>query len=156
MDEITLETITWSAPEYTHKEQSVDFFWSIGIVTIIVCGLALWFNNYLFAVFILVAGASLVLFTIRPPQEMSYVIQTEGLSINKDLHTWKSIKGFAIKKNKPYAKLLVQTNKYFLPVFTIPLPQELLEEVRESLTKVIPAIELEESRSMQFMEKIGI
>ncbi len=154
----TFETITWSAPEYIHKDRSVDFFWTIGLVTLVVFVLTLWFHNYLFAVFILVSGGCLFLFTIRPPQELTFTIESQGLSIGSDFYEWQNIKGFTIKKKKkaePYAKLLIKTSRYFLPIFTIPLPEELVEKVREVLLKVSTPIELEESPSMQFMERMG-
>jgi hypothetical protein len=158
MDDIVFETITWTAPEYTHKERSVDFFWTIGLVTIVVFALTVWFHNYLFAVFVLISGACLILFTIRPPQEIKFSIETQGIMMGRDLYAWANVRGFTIKKKKvgePYAKLLVMTSRYFLPVFTIPLPEELLTTVRETLLKVTPSIEIEESPSMQFMEKMG-
>ncbi len=152
------QTITWSTPEYTHKERSVDFFWTIGLITLVVMVFTLWFHNYLFAVFILVSGACLFLFTIRPPQEITFKIESEKISIGRDSYEWGNIRGFTIKKKKNgelYAKLLIKTSRYFLPVFTIPMPEELTDEVRTALLKVSTPIELEESPSMQFMEKIG-
>jgi hypothetical protein len=158
MDDTSFEAITWSAPEYTHKERSVDFFWTIGLITVIVFVLALWFHNYLFAVFILISGACLFLFTIRPPEEVIFTIESQGIHIGRDMYEWENIHGFTIKKRKrdePYAKLLIKTSRYFLPVFTIPLPAELVDEAREALLKATTLIELDESPSMQFMEKMG-
>ena len=49
MDEIELDTITWTVPEYSHKERDNDWFWTIGLIAIVGCGIAFWFHNYLFA-----------------------------------------------------------------------------------------------------------
>ena len=65
------------------------------------------------------------------------------------------MKGFHIKKEDDYALLLIELNKYLLPIYTIPLPLDQVQSVKESLLKVIPNIELEENKSMKFMEKIG-
>ena len=97
MDEIQLNTIEWSAPEYTHKERSNDWFWAIGLVTVIACVIAIWLHNYVFAIFLFVSGGSLIMFSIRHPQDVKYIIETEGLTIGKDKHNWKSIKSFNIK-----------------------------------------------------------
>lgn len=155
MEEITIRTIRWSAPEYVHKDRSVDFFWTIGLIALASCGLALWLHNYLFAIFILIAGSCLILFSIRHPQEMQFTAQTEGLYIGKELYEWNKLQGFSIKKDEPYAKLILLTSKKFLPLYTIPLPPELSTEVKESFTKFIPLMELVESPSMLFMEKLG-
>jgi len=155
MEEITLDTLQWSAPEYTHKEKSMDFLWTIGIVALIGVMVAIWKENYLFSVFILISGFCLVMFSIREPQEIQFSIDTKGLSLGRDNHEWKTIKGFDIKKGEVYGKLLIQTTKKFLPIYTVPFPIELREEIKETLLKVIPATELSESHSMVFMEKLG-
>ena len=157
MDEIKINTLQWSAPEYSHKERDNDWFWTLGVITIVACGIALWFHNYLFAVFIFISGCCLIMFTLRHPQDVTYIIETKGLSMGKDLYTWKSLKSFNIKNKEEdiFAKIIIETSKYFLPVYTIPLPKELEDEAKETLLKILPRSEVDESPSMLFMEKLG-
>ena len=155
MEEIVLEKIEWQAPEYKHEEKSMDFLWAILLIALVMCGFAVWKANYVFAIFILVGAASLILFSIRHPQDITFTIETSGLSLGKDKYEWKKIKGFNIKKENNYTVLLIEIDKYLLPVYTIPLTAELVDKVRENLLKIIPNIELEESKSMKFMEKLG-
>ena len=155
MEEIILNKIEWQAPEYKHKEKSIDFFWTIGVIALMMFVVTIWQQNYIFAIFILVSALSLFLFSIRQPQIMTFIIETSGFSLGKDKYEWKKIKGFHIKKESDKAILLIEINKYLLPVYTIPLPLDIADQVRDSLTKVIPNIELEESKSMKFMEKLG-
>jgi hypothetical protein len=156
VEEITINKIEWSAPEYDHKEHSTDWFWTMGLITLAVCVLAVWIRNYLFAVFIFISGCCLAMFNIRHPQEISFIIETEGITMGRDKYSWKNIKSFDIKKDGKNPKLLIQTSKYFLPVYTIPIPANLIGQIRESLLKFVPNAELEESKSMQLMEKLGV
>jgi hypothetical protein len=157
MDEIQINTIEWSVPEYNHKERDNDWFWTLGLVTLVACGIAIWFHNYIFAIFIFISGCCLIMFTLRHPENVTYIIETKGLSMGKDLYPWKNIKSFNIKKvdDAGEVKLLIETRKYFLPIYTIPLPRDLENEVKQNLLKLIPRSEIEESASMVFMEKIG-
>ena len=155
MDEIIIDRIEWSAPEYKHKEKSIDFLWSVGVIAIVLFGFAIWMSNYLFAIFILLSGSSLILFSVRHPQEVHFVIETNSITIGKDKYKWKDVKGFNIKKEDEYAVLLIELNKYLLPVYTIPIPLDQASEIKQSLSKIIPNIDLEESKSVKFMEKIG-
>lgn len=157
MEEIKLDTIEWTVPEYNHKEHDNDWFWTIGLIAIIACGVAIWFHSYIFAIFIFISGACLILFTVRPPEEIKYTIETKGLTMGTDLFPWKNIKSFNVKNNESdvFAKLLVQTHKHFLPIYTIPLPKDLVGQVKENLIKVTTRVELNESGTMVFMEKIG-
>jgi hypothetical protein len=157
MDEIQINTITWLAPEYVHKERGNDWFWTIGVITIVACGIAVWTHNYVFAIFLLLSGCCLIMFTLRHPQDVTYTVETKGLSMGKDIYKWKELKSFNIKKSDTdaYAKLLIETSKYFLPIYTIPLPKEIAEEIKQTLLKIIPRSEIDESKSMVFMEKLG-
>ena len=157
MDEVQINTISWQAPEYTHKERGNDWFWTIGIITVVACIIAIWLHSYVFAIFLLLSGLCLIMFTIRKPQDVIYTIETKGLFMGKDLYEWKGLKSFNIKKNDSdmYAKLLIETSKYFLPIYTIPLPKENVEEVKQALFKVLSKSEIDESKSMVFAEKLG-
>lgn len=157
-DKIILDTISWSAPEYYHKEHGNDWFWTVGLIALIGCGITIWLHNYIFAIFIFISGCSLIMFTIRAPHDIIFTIETKGLTMGRDFHTWKSIKSFNIKDNETdiYAKLLIETSKHFLPIYTIPLPKEHMEKVKENLLKVIPRSEINESQSMLFAEKLGL
>jgi hypothetical protein len=155
MEDVTIETIEWQAKEYNHKEKSVDFLWAIGLAALVACGVAIYMGNYVFAIFILVSGGCLIMFSIREPENVNFAVKTEGVVVGKDTYGWKSLKGFNIIKGEPYGKLLIHTSKYFLPIYTIPLPSGIKDHVKESMLKFIPQAEIEESRSMQFAEKIG-
>lgn len=157
MDEIKLNTVEWTVPEYSHKERENDWFWTIGLITIVACGIAIWLHNYVFAIFLFVSGCCLILFTLRHPQEVTYKIETKGLTMGKDLYPWKGLKSFNFKniETDPFGKLMIETSKYFLPIYTIPVPKELEPKIKETLLLVIPRSEIDESKSMVFMEKLG-
>lgn len=155
MEEIHITPLSWSAPEYSHKTRSIDWFWSIGLVALVGAITAAWFHNYIFAIFILISGACLILFTLRAPHIFTFTIDENGITLEKETYPWKDIKGFSTKQGDPYNKLLILTSKKFLPVYTIPFPSEITTELRESLMKATKNIELEESHSVLFMEKIG-
>lgn len=157
MNEIKIDTIEWSAPEYSHKERTNDWFWAIGLITIIACGITIWLHNYIFAIFIFISGSTLIMFTMREPEEVTFIIENSGMTLGRELHEWNKIKSFNIKNNEKdiYAKLLIETTKHFLPIYTLPLPKDKVNEVKETLQKIIPQSEIQESQSMLFMEKLG-
>jgi hypothetical protein len=155
VEEITINKIEWSAPEYIHKDRDTDWFWAMGLATLVVFLIAIWIKNYLFGIFIIISGCCLALFNIRHPEEINFSIENNGITMGRDKYDWKSIKSFNIKKDSDNSKLLIQTNKYFLPIYTIPVPNNLIDEIKESVLKFVPNVELEESKSMQFMEKLG-
>lgn len=157
MDKIVIDTIKWSAPEYSHKEHSNDWFWAIGLIILIGSGLAVWFRNYVFAIFIFLAGASVVMFSIREPKEINFLIEKKGITAGRDFFSWKNIKSFNIKNEEEnlFAKLIIETDKHFLPIYTFPIPKEYIDTVKENMLKVVQPGEIKESQSMAIAEKIG-
>ena len=158
MDEIKINTIEWTAPEYSHRERGNDWFWTLGLITVVACGIAMWIHSFIFAIFLALSGASLIMFTMRHPREVTYVVETKGLSMGKDLYEWKKIKSFNIRNSRTgddESKLLIETKNHFLPIYTIPLPKEKIDEMKDTLLKIIPRSEIDESASMLFMEKLG-
>lgn len=156
MDKGNINTIEWKAPEYKHKERSMDFFWTIGIVAIVSAIIAIWFGNYVFAIFIIVAGGCLIMFTFKKPENIEFAIDNDGLHIGKDMYPWKNIKSFDVKEGMPFGKLMVETSRKFLPIFTIPLPSDISNQVEDEFEKIAERKEIAESQSMAFAEKIGL
>jgi len=157
IDKIVIDTIEWSAPEYEHKQHSNDWFWAIGIIALAALILAIWFKNYVFAIFILLSGVSLFMFSVRNPKDIQFIIEKKGVGMGRDFFPWKDLKSFNINNddNNDYAKLFLETKKHFLPIYTLPLPKEKIEQVKESLLKMIPSSEVRESQTMSIAEKLG-
>lgn len=156
MEKIDIKKIDWRAPEYKHKERNMDFFWTIGLVAIVGCIIAIWLGNYVFAIFIIASGGCLILFTFRKPEDIDFGISNDGVKFGNEIRPWDKIKSFDIKQGDPYAKLMVETTRSFLPIFTIPLPKDLMDDVEIEFSKVVSQKEIAESQSMQFAEKIGL
>ena len=158
-DEVIIDKVEWSAPEYTHRERTNDWFWTVSVLTIVACGFALWSQNYIFAIFLALSGLCLIIFTVRHPREVDHMIETKGFTMGKrDFYEWKKIKGFNVKDGPDdrYVKLLIETTGHFLPIHTIPVPKDKIAEVKMNLFKLIPKIDIDESQSTIFAEKIGL
>jgi hypothetical protein len=146
---------TWTGPEYNHSEKSIDWLWTIGLLAIVGFIITLFFHSYVFGIFILVSGASLIFFSVRNPDEVSFTLTNDGITIGKKDYPYKNLKGFKIKEGVEWAKLLVMTDAKFLPILTLPLPEASVSEAYDILIQVVPELPLEESPSMLFMEKLG-
>jgi hypothetical protein len=146
---------TWTGPEYSHVPKSVDWFWAIGLVAIVGFIITLFFHSYVFGIFILVSGGCLIFFGVRHPHEVTFTITADGINIAGKEYAYRNLKGFAIKEHSPWSKLLILTDGKFLPVHSLPIPEESNSEVYSILIQFIPELPLEESPSVIFMEKLG-
>lgn len=146
---------TWTGPEYAHKEKSMDWLWTIGLITVVGAIATLYLHSYIFGIFILVSGASLIFFSVREPLNVTFTITGDGITIAGKDFPYSKLKGFNIIEYPTYSRLLVMTDGHFLPVINLPLPLSSQNEAYDILIKFIPELPLEESPSMKFMEKLG-
>jgi hypothetical protein len=150
-----IKTISWTSPEYIQKERSIDWFWTVGLVAVLGAGLAFYFDNFLFAVLILVSGGMFFLMEIHTPHDVEYEINNENFKIGKSTYPIKSIKYFDIKKSEKDTKILVYTSDQFMPIKLIQIPEDLSDEIEKEISKFVEKKEMQESNSVKFMEKLG-
>lgn len=157
MKEKNIERINWIAPEYLYKEHSNDWFWTIGLIALVGTIAAIWFESYVFAIFIFISGISLIMFTVKQPKIFEFTIDNKGLMVGKEEFFWKDLKSFNIKEleSSEFNKLLVETSKSFLPIYSFFIPKEITEKIRREVGKMVRKSEIDESRTIQFAEKIG-
>lgn len=115
------ESLSWQALEYEHKPKTADWFWILGTVVFLGAGLAFYFNNFFFAVFILIAGLAVALHANIPPTLHSYTVREDGLVRDNILFPFRNIQGFWIIKEPLGTQLLLNVNRVAFPIVTIPL-----------------------------------
>lgn len=150
-----IQTMHWTAPNHTHTKRSVDWMWGVGLLALAGAIFAFYFGNYVFGIFIIMGGLVMIMMYSTPSVEINFEINNDGIKIGETLHSYKNLNGFTVK-NQPKEILMIETKSYFLPVITIPIPENSANSIRATLSEVLTELELQESRSMQFAEKIGL
>lgn len=150
---------TWHTKEYTHTDTSNDWFWAVGIITVVICILAIMFKNYLFAVLILI-GMGIIIYTkLRQPKDVEIRITDQYVQIGEDKKYYQDLSAFWIEvlkdKNVP-PQLLLSLKRRFTPLVIIKLPTELkAEDVRQTLLKHLEERQMTEGGIYDLMEKLG-
>ncbi|MEK7569462.1 MAG: hypothetical protein AAB500_01035 [Patescibacteria group bacterium] len=155
------EKIEWAAPEYEQKERSKDWFWALGVIIVTAALASIIFANYFFAALIVLGGALLWTFSVRPPETISYQLDNRGLRIKTRLYTYESIKSFWVQSGahdgasvKPL--LFIHTERFFMPILSVPIDEAHAYAVRNVfLAKEIPEEEMREHLSEKIMERLG-
>ena len=143
--------LEWDAHEYEHKERSPDWFWAVGIVSVSVAVAAVIFGNIIFGIFILTAVFALALFINRPPENVRVVVDEKGITKDRIHYPYSTLQSFWIDVEHSHPKILLSSDKIFLPLIIIPLgsdvdPEKLSELLSQSLA--------EKYHSLPFVEKL--
>ena len=149
------KTITWTAPEYEHRERRPDWFWALGVIAVSASIAAIIFKNYLFAIFIILGTALLIFFSVRKPNIMEIEINEEGIQVEDTFYPHETIGSFWIDQSRENHKLLILSDRFFMPVITIPLENVSEEDIIDLLDNYLPLEELHEPFAHKFMEYLG-
>ncbi len=151
-----MQEITWISPAL-HKERSVDWFWAIGIITLLGAVAAFFFDNTIFAIFILLGGGLLFYSNLNKSDDTVVHITEKEITVNSLSYKTKNMKGFAItKSNREEDMLIVRTDRFFLPVLVLHIPETVsLDALDELLSARIERQDLTEPPANMIAERFG-
>lgn len=147
--------LEWQALEYDPTEKSSDWFWVVGTIGTISIILAILFKNFLFAIILLLGTFIVMMYGARKPELITFSISTKGIRAKNDLYPFKNLIGFAIKSGEGPDKLLIHSNRLFLPHIILPIEDIDPELIRERLSIMLPEETFEESFVDTLIERLG-
>lgn len=155
------EKLTWTALEYEERERTPDWFWALGIIVVTSSIASAIYENYFFAILLLLGGSLLGFFATKKPDTVSYELNDKGLKIRDRFYPYENIKSFYVqvdlKKEKNQKPILfIHTERMFMPIITVPIEEELAEDIHTVMTtQNIPEVEMKEHVSEKIMEVLG-
>ena len=157
MEQAQIATISWEGRPYAPTQKGVDWFWALGIVTIALFIAALLLGNTLLGLLILVAGGVSALTAAKPARVVTYTVSTRGIAIDDQLYPYSTLESFYIDEEDVLGpQLLVRSQKTFMPLLSIRLPADQVDEIEELIASKIPEEYLEESILFKFLDAIGL
>jgi len=155
MAEVT-RSVTWEAPEHHHVEKNGDWFWILGIITIVGTISAFFFGNVLFAILILIAGGTTALIANQEPKIMTFAVSTRGLRVGSVLYPYSTLECFYLDEDAPNGpEVLARSNRLFMPLIIMPIPEEYVHEIESILEARLPEEHLEEPIGHKLLELFG-
>ena len=151
------ETILeWLSPEHHFDKKDNDWYWVLGIIILGATILAFWFGNFLFAIFIIIAGATIGMLSYKETKVVPIKITTRGAVFNNSLYPWISFRSFWIEDEHTHGfRLLLHPINSFLPLTVIPINEEIdLNDVRDILLEFLEEEFLEESIIHRWFDKL--
>lgn len=152
------ESIRWVNYEYNFKEKTVDWFWAVGISTLSAVIISVIFENYFFAIFIVLAIITMIFISKKPPNVIDFEINKDGIILGKQKYPYSSLEGFCIiNRNYETPKLLIKSQRPIAPILIINVETDSTnpEDIRNFLLKYLPEENIVEPISLKLMETLG-
>ncbi|MFT5849759.1 MAG: hypothetical protein ACI9H6_000575 [Patiriisocius sp.] len=149
-------TISWEAYEHHHTEKGSDWYWVLGIITVAITITAILLGNMLFGILIFIAGLVTALHATRDPKVVPFAVTQRGLRIDDKLYPYSTLESFYIDEEDPIGpQLLCKSEKLFMPLLVLPLPEEYVEEIEDILASRLPEEYTEEPLAHKLLEFFG-
>lgn len=156
MEENNLTEFIWKAPEFIKKPKNKSWFIVPAIITIILGVFALFTENFLFLIAIVLAFFTFYVYANKEPRIIKFKINEKGIEIDKRFHDFESLSSFWIFYDPPEIKeLSLRSKKTFLPYVRIPLADENPNPIRKFLLKFLPEKHHKESLIDIWIRRVG-
>ena len=149
------EPLSWVALEHEHVERHPDWFWGVGIIALGGAVIALLLGNVMFALFIVVCAVTMSLYALKHPQHVNYQIGDKGVLVDTTIYLYPSLESFCIHEHHDSFRLIVKSQKVFMPYIIIPLDAVPPAEVRKAFAGKLPEVYVPESISEKLLEVLG-
>ena len=147
--------IEWETQEYEHKNRSPDWFWSVGIMAVAGAITSIILNNILFAVIIILASFSLLIYARRHPDTIIVTLDNKGVRIDKYFYPYHTLESFWVEENDGPPKIILKSQKLIMPYIVVQIENVDPNKVRRYLEKYIPEVFHNESHFHKIMERLG-
>ncbi len=149
--------IRWRAYEHEHVERAGDWYWALGIFAVCTALISVIFGNFLFAILILVAAATLGALAQSPPPLVEFELSDRGIKIGETMHRYEEIISFWVEDHDADPPiLLIDTTKWLSPNFVIPLAEMDPKLVRAYLTERCEEVPMKEPVWHKVLEFFGL
>ncbi len=151
------QRIQWEGYEHEHREKTPDWFWGLGLVVLAIFILAIFFNNVLFGILVLVAGFTMALFALKEPKLTRFTLTHRGLIIERTLYPFTTLESFWIDDidEEIEPKLLVKSKRPLTPLLVIPVHPDDVDEVHQFLLAHLHEIEDAEPIAHKLFDLVG-
>jgi hypothetical protein len=147
--------ISWSVLEFEEKDRHPDWLWYAGLVFGIGATLCFFYGNIFFGIFLVVAGALVILFAQRKPKMLSIALDEKDIVIDEERIPYERVTQFWIDETEKPDKLLLLVKGSFVPMQSLPLADVTAEAVREELKKHTPEVQMRESTGVKIADRLG-
>lgn len=137
------ETVTWVAHEYIHQEKGAVWFIVFAVIIVALIAISIFLmNSWSFAVLLAVIAVVVVVYSRRPPRELTYMLSDDGLVVDEKLHKFEGFKSFGvIRDGEEFSVMLIPTQR-FQPGITVYFPEESGEAIVDMLGSRLPMRDL--------------
>lgn len=150
------DVIQWRALEYLAKDKGGDWYLALVIIAFAAAASAAIYDNILFAILIIVGTVSLILLSLREPQEQTFELTPKGIIVDDEVYPYDTLESFWIAPyDDAHHKVIIDAPTLFARHLVLPIETHEEQDIRSYLLAHLPEEEIHEPLSQRVMEYLG-
>lgn len=149
------QSVDWTASEFISHHKSTTWYLSfIAVIALLSGGIYFLTSDVVSSGAIGIAGVLFIVLASHKPREMSYKIDTEGITIGSKFYHYGQFKSFGVHQEGAIGAINLMPLKRFMPELSIYYPPEHENEIVEILAYHLPHDQREEHHVDRLLKKI--
>ena len=153
---VILSFMEWETYEHQFTEKNNDWYASVILIAGSLVAVEFLVGNFLLILLTIIATIAVILVAVRRPDLIAVAVQKNGVLVGSTLYTYGSLDGFAIREYFGEYRLLLESNRHFMPLISVPISDEVsIEDLHEMVARYLPERDLHESLPHLLFEHLG-
>ena len=148
------DSVEWEASEYVQHTKGPGWFAALGAVTLVGVGLAVFFQQWLLTVLIVVMGVAFGIFGMRKPRVVHYRLSDDGLVIGEKTYHLTDFRAFGIREDGAFYTVMLIPVKRLAPGLNIYFSEDEGDHILDILSSHLPVEKMQPDPIDLLMHKL--
>ncbi len=137
MDNDVENLISFVAEDHVYHKRSNDYYWTVGLIAIVVAVLSFIFHNALFGILVLIGAFMYGYVSVKKPKDILVEINTKNIIIGEDFYDIEKIEAFNILEIGEETDLVLQIKRAYQPMVSVCLPTGIANELKPKILSIL-------------------
>ena len=141
-------SINWEAPEFVYHKKTAAWYWLSIIISLACLAFAVFTQNFLFAVFVVLAEILLIVWSREMPRMLEFSVAENGVKVGENnFYPVEDLMHFSVLDTRHGPELILRHKHKLKEYIKIPLPIDTnhTENITGFMREILPQKEHEES-----------
>lgn len=145
---------SWRAPEFVYTKKPAGWYIGLGAIVLVLVGLAVWAQQWIAIVLLLVMGVGVAIWANRKPRELEYKLSNYGVYVDQKRYLFENFRGFYTFMDYNQKTLDLIPGKNIGTLVSLPLVGMESEVVEETIARMVPKIDHHEDAIDKLFRKL--
>jgi hypothetical protein len=133
------EPVSWTASEYIAHDKSLGWYVTLGLAIVGAAVVVYLLTKELISsVVIVIMGIAFGAFAARKPQELEYLLDSNGLKVGNRLYPYNQFKSFNVLDEESIHSIMLMPMQRFMPPLSVYYAPEDEDKIADALSSYLP------------------